>query len=174
MGGQPEDLDPTPERLRRGPVVRQLRSIEDADGRVRREYVWQGLDLMAIMLERGSISERMQLAGNHFREQFRLAGLDALFAADPTRLPVQLSRGAQLRLGVAGSEEARLQITSALDALGGPQSPPGSCAWFCLGCEWSLRRWATSTSWAKGRIDHRVAAGILIGGLSILQIHWSY
>jgi hypothetical protein len=36
----------------------------------------------------------------------------------------------------------------------------------------SLRAWASSASWARGRIDHAIAAGILITGLGILEVHW--
>jgi hypothetical protein len=161
----------TPERLRHGPVVRQPRLIDDEAAP---SIVWQGLDTLAIMLARGSISDAMKEAGDCFHDHFRRAGLDGLRAADLTRVPVQLRGPAALWEQRHGSEAARLQILSALDALGGMQEPGGSCAWYVLGCEMSLKRWALTANWASRRIDHVVASGILIADLGILKAHWGF
>jgi hypothetical protein len=163
-------LAPTPERLRHGPVVRKPRLIED---KAAAPMVWQGLDTLAIMLARGSINEAMKKAGDCFHDHFRRAGLDGLRAADPTRVPVHL-RGSGVFPRHHGSEAARLQIHSALDALGGMLEPGGSCAWYVLGCEMSLKRWALTANWASRRIDHVVASGILIADLGILRAHWAF
>ena len=47
-------LEPTPERLRHGPVVRQKRVLDEGAAVVR-----QGLDTISIMLARGSITLTM-------------------------------------------------------------------------------------------------------------------
>ena len=107
-----------------------------------------------------------------FHDTFRRAGLDGLYAGDPCRVPVQLSAGSRVWNHTGGSEPARLQVMTALDALGGVQSPGGSCAWYVLGCEMSLRRWSLTANWAARRIDHKIAAGILVADLGILQAHW--
>jgi hypothetical protein len=161
-------LQPTPERQRHGPVVRQTRLLEDGA----RAIVWQGLDTISAMLARGSITVGMHSAGSYFHDQFRLAGLDGMWSADPTRVPVQLASGGVWGHG-GGSEIARLQITSALDALGGIKSPCGSCAWNILGCEMSLTRWSLTAQWGARRIDKVAASGVLIGALAILEAHWS-
>ena len=77
------------------------------------------------MLVRGSITPSMHSAGALFHDLFRVAGLDAMWSADPTRVPVQLS-GGRIWANGGGSEAARLQIASALDALGGITSPGGA------------------------------------------------
>ena len=162
-------LEPTPERQRHGPVVRQTRVIEDGT----RAMVWQGLDTISAMLVRGSITVGMHAAGSFFHDQFRLAGLDALWSADLTRVPVQLASGGGIWGNGGGSEAARLQVVSALDALGGIKSPCGSCAWHVLGCEMSLTRWSLTAHWATRRINKVVASGVLIAGLGILEAHWA-
>jgi hypothetical protein len=168
---QPDGLMPTPERLRQGPVVRQARAVEDPNGVSRTTMVWQGLDTLARMVANGSITPEMEKAGNRFHFEFHKAGLDGLYAADPTRVPVQLAGGGQRDR--IGHEGARWQVSGALDALGGMRTPSGSCAWHCLGLEMSLRAWALNSAWARRRIDHAVAAGILIADLSILQAYWN-
>ena len=162
-------LAPTPERLQHGPVVRQARLLEDGA----RAMVWQGLDTVSAMLARGSITVGMHSAGMLFHDQFRLAGLDALYSADPTRVPVQLASGSGIWGHGGGSEEARLQIISALDALGGIGRPAGSCAWAILGCEMSLNQWSRTARWAARRVDRVAAAGILIAALGMLEAHWA-
>jgi hypothetical protein len=161
-------LGPTPERLQHGPVVRQARLLDDGA----RAMVWQGLDTISAMLAKGSINLQMYAAGSFFHDQFRLAGLDAMWSADPTRVPVQLASGGVWAKD-GGSEEARLQIISALDALGGIKSPAGSCAWAILGLEMSLNRWARTATWSSRRIEHVAASGILIAALGILEAHWA-
>jgi hypothetical protein len=161
-------LQPTAERLRHGPVIRQTRLLEDGA----RAMVWQGLGTIEAMLVRGSITQGMHAAGSYFHDQFRLAGLDAMWSADPTRTPVQLTSGGVWGAG-GGSEMARLQVISALDALGGVKSPCGSCAWHVLGCEMSLTRFSLTAQWAARRIDKVAASGVLIGALAILEAHWA-
>ena len=161
---------PSPQRFAKNPVVRFAYSIADADGDIGRP--WQSLDTLAAMAYRGSITAAMRTAGERFHDTFRRAGLDGLYAGDPCRVPVQLSAGSRVWNHTGGSEPARLQVMTALDALGGVQSPGGSCAWYVLGCEMSLRRWSLTANWAARRIDHKIAAGILVADLGILQAHW--
>jgi hypothetical protein len=162
-------LELPPERRQHGTVVRRARFIED-DAETR--HVWQGLDTTAIMLMRGTITEAMKKAGDLFHDHFRTAGLDGVHAGDPTRPRNRLSH-AVLRQD-NGSETARLQVITALDALGGINTPGGSCAWHCLGLKESLRGWALRASWGRGRINHHTAAGILIADLGILSRHWGF
>jgi hypothetical protein len=166
-------VEPTAERRRQAPLVRRTVAIEDEAGRTRLTMVWSGPSTLDRLYDAGRISLAMRRAGEEFHDFFRLAGLDRMRAADPGRVPVQLQGGGPRPGGGGGSEAARLQVATALDALGGWQSPAGSCAWHVLGCEMSLRAWANSSmSWARGRIDHAVACGIMIACLSILEGIW--
>lgn len=156
----------TPERRRHGVVVHAHRFIE-ADSEVR--AVWQGLDTTGIMLTRGSITEVMKRAGDLFHDNFQRAGLDGLHAGDLTRSP---GGGGHLQREGNGAAAARKRIIAALDALGGVDTPGGSCAWHCLGLEESLRMWAARPGWSERRINHVTAAGILIADLGILVRYW--
>jgi hypothetical protein len=168
-------IEPTPERfaqaaLADGKVVRLAGAIRDAlEGSGR---PWQSLGTLSMMFSRGSITAPMKQAGEKFHDFFRRAALDTLAAGDPQRVPVQCLASSRIWLGNEGSEVARLQIISALDALGGTLSPGGACAWSVLGCEMPLKEWAASMSWSARPVHHNIAAGILIADLGILQAHW--
>ena len=123
------------------------------------------------MLARGSITIKMRQAGDHFHDLFRASSLDGLYSADPNRIPVQLNTS-RVWLNGGGNEAARLSVLSGLDALGGMQSPGGSCAWHVLGCEMPLKTWALSCGWAGRRVDKAIAAGILIADLGILKEYY--
>ena len=91
-------------------------------------------------------------------------------AADPPRLPVTLANGNNGgRFTHNGDEGARLAVFSALDALGGIQTAPGSCAWHVLGCETTLEIWALAISGGGRRISRLMASGILLSDLQILR-----
>jgi hypothetical protein len=120
------------------------------------------------MLREGTIGNPERRAGERFHDLFRLAHLDNLYASDTTPLPVILANDANGR-SVQGNEAARLQILSALDALGGIQSPGGSCAWHVLGCELPLTRWALTVGWSGRRVSRLAASGVLLTDLGILR-----
>ena len=133
--GQDQDiveLLPTMERQAKGPIERLAAPIEDMLGEWSRPLI--GLDTLLRMERARSIGAPERRAGSKIHDQFRMAHLDRLFAADMARMPVMLSNGNNWR-EFEGPESARLAVMSALDALGGPQSPGGSCAWHVLGCD---------------------------------------
>jgi hypothetical protein len=103
---------------------------------------------------------------------FNEAGLDPLWAADPTRIPVLATNG-QISLARRGSGTAAEMVFDALLQLGGVSSPGGSCAWHILGCEMTIESWALSRGWGTGRVDARIATGILLTDLGILQTYYS-
>ena len=162
-------VEPTAQRLAKGGVTRMDRTVRDAEGGIGRP--WESLETLTAMLARGSITPPMWRAGEKFHDEFRLASFDGLFASDPTRIPVRLNT-TPVWIDKAGSEAARLAVLSALDALGGVQSPGGSCAWHVLGLETTLKTWALTRGWAGRRIDKMVATGILIADLGILKSHY--
>jgi hypothetical protein len=162
---------PTDERCAQGSVERIEKTIADVDGRS--SLPWRTLDTLARMERGGSITEAMRQAGDRFHDSFQVAGLEALHAADPTRIPVQLASNSRvIRLHDGGSEGARRSVIRALQALGGILSPSGSCAWHVLGLEETLERWASTRGWADRRITRDTAGGILIGGLGMLRKHY--
>jgi len=150
-------------------VVRELELVEDASGTVQRTMVWRGLDTVAAMARRGTISAPMMAAAARFHDAFRRAGLDDLYAADPQR---PIGCGSNRWGQGAGNERARTEVVQALTLLGGATTPTGSCTWHVVGCEWSLRQWALSVNFATGGINHAHAAGILIASLGMLEAHF--
>jgi hypothetical protein len=163
------DLLPTRERRAKGPIERLDRPVEDAWGEWSKPL--KAVDTLTAMLREGTIGNPEKKAGERFHDLFRLAHFDGLFASDTTRLPVILANGSNGR-GIDGNEAARLQILSALDALGGIQSPGGSCAWYVLGCELPLNRWAMTVGWSGRRVSRLAASGVLITDLGILRGYW--
>ena len=67
---------------------------------------------------------------------------------------------------------ARENVYRAMDALGGPSSPAGSCVWHVVGCELSIREWALRHGWNGRRIGHSQAQGILVAALGLLAKHY--
>ncbi|HEY1430805.1 MAG TPA: hypothetical protein VGF39_04135 [Stellaceae bacterium] len=167
-------VQPTPERYRAdhvgGVVVRCEQTIKDANGGIGRP--WRALDTLARMERAGTISRSMRAAGSVFNQMFNEAGLDPLWAADPTRIPVLATNG-QISLARRGSRTAAEMVFDALLQLGGVASPGGSCAWHILGCEMTIESWALSRGWGTGRVDARIATGILLTDLGILQTYYS-
>jgi hypothetical protein len=68
--------------------------------------------------------------------------------------------------------ESRRRVAAALDALGGHDSPGGSCAWFVLGLEFSVREWAMRQGYAGRTVHGPVGQGILVGALGTLAMHF--
>jgi len=71
-----------------------------------------------------------------------------------------------------GNVRAGQEVYEALQALGGMSSPAGSCAWFVLGCEMSLGKWAERERWNGRPMHQHHATGILIAVLGVLRGHF--
>jgi hypothetical protein len=168
-------VEPAPARFRAdhvgGVVVRLPQRIADANGGIGRP--WKRLDTLARMERAGTISGGMQAAGALFHEWFTEAGLDPLWASDPTRIPVLSHNNGRASLACRGSATALEMVIDSLRQLGGMSSPGGSCAWHVLGCEMTIESFALSRGWGTGRIDARIATGILLTDLGILQTYYS-
>lgn len=163
-----DESGPTPERLRHGPVERLDRAIADEAGRPARPY--RGLDTLALMRRRGTISPAMHQAAEDFRALFHRASLDPLRAPDLARVPSgHRADAAPLALRHA---EARGRVWAALKALGGIASPAGSCVWHVVGCEATVKEWAQGQGWGGRPVSPETAAGILVGALGTLQAHF--
>lgn len=163
----PDESGPTPERARHGAIERLDRAIADEEGRPARPY--RGLDTLALMLRRGTISPAMHQAADDFHALFHRASLDPLRAPDLARL----RGGHGPDTGVTERQHAaRDRVWRALDALGGIASPAGSCVWHVVGNEWTVREWAERQGWGGRPVTPETASGILIGALGTLQAHF--
>ena len=157
---------PPIERWRRGEVEAIGHSIADEDGRPASPF--RAIGTLAQMESRGSITARMRQAGEQFHVDFIIAGLEPLRAADMGRLP-----------GTGGKHphpvrqlNARQRVWEAVVSLGGIASPAGCCAWHVLGRETPVKDWAMREGWRGRPIGEKTAAGILIGALGVLILHY--
>ena len=161
---------PTPERRSRGIVELVERPIADESGRPSRPY--RAVDTLAVMERRGSITGGMRQAGEDFRARFAVAQLDPLRAPDLSR---PRERGAsRFKADEPGMriEGARDAVWRAIQSVGGPVSPAGSCLWHVVGWEQSLKEWALEQGWSGRRVSQETASGILIAALGALEMHF--
>lgn len=156
---------PTPERQQHDRVSREVETLADSDGNI--GLPWRAESALERMERLGDIGPRERHAGEEFGRLFQLAQLDPLKAADVVR--GERSAGPA---GPHGAERARRRVSAALDALGGPSSPCGSCAWFVLGLEFTLAAWARREGWGGRPLRHEVAKGTLLGALGVLARHF--
>ena len=157
--------EPTRWRLQHGPISAPERIADPETGvpvAVRR-----AIDTLGQMLDNGSITPEMHEAGQAFRAAFRLAALDPLKARSLVWMPRTTGERITDR-----TLAARENVYRAMDALGGPSSPAGSCVWHVVGCELSIREWAIRHGWNGRRIGHSQAQGILVAALGILAKHY--
>jgi hypothetical protein len=163
---------PTPERRSRGIVERVERPVADEQGRPSRPY--RAIDTLAAMERRGSITSGMRQAGEDFRARFTISQLDPLRAPDLSR---PRERGAsRFTADEPGMriESAREAVWRAIQAVGGPASPAGSCLWHVVGWERSLKEWALGQGWGGRRVSQEAASGILIAALGALEMHFGF
>lgn len=159
-------LDPSPERRQHDRVTRAPDQVADTAGAI--GSPWRAEGLLARLERHGDIGPRERAAGEHFAYLFHLAHLDPLRAADVMRG----SASPHASLPPNYAEHARRRVSDALLALGGSNSPAGSCAWFVLGSEMSIRQWALRQGWAGRPIREQVAKGTLIACLGVLRHHF--
>lgn len=127
----------------------------------------RAIDTLGQMLANGSITPEMHEAGQAFRAAFRLAALDPLKARSLIWVP--RTTGETLTERAAA---ARQRVARAMEALGGPASPAGSCVWHVVGCELSIREWAAQQGWGGMPVGHVQAQGILVAALGMLAKHY--
>lgn len=167
-------IEPTKWRRRHGLVERLQTTIADAEGAIGHPFrVW---DTLTKMEAHGRITATQHLAGDRFHELFRRAGLDdGLRAADLARIPVQIDNSSGQWRRPNSSDAAWWVVRTSLDALGGPSSMLGSCAWNILGLEQSIRDWVLHRQWGRTvRLNQQAAAGVLISVLVLLERHYRF
>lgn len=127
----------------------------------------RAIDTLAAMEANGTITPEMRTAGETFRAHFRAAALDPLRAAPLLRVPAATGETLTERAAAA-----RQRVARAMDALGGADSPAGSCVWHVVGCELSMREWAARQGWGGRPVGHTQAQGILVAALGMLAKHY--
>jgi hypothetical protein len=125
------------------------------------------LSMVDVMLRSGSITDAMAAAADQFHAAFRVAALDPLRAQSFVRVPATTGDSLTERV-----EAARHRVARALAALGGQDSPAGSCVWHVIGCETSIREWAARCGWNGRPMTHARAQGVLVAALGVLAKHY--
>jgi len=157
---------PTPERQQHDRVTRDSETLADSDGGI--GLPWRAESMLERLERNGDIGARERQAGEEFSRLFQLAHLDPLRASD-------VVRGERILAGQGephGSDRARRRVLAAIDALGGQSSPCGTCAWFVLGCEFTLNAWARREGWGGRCLSQATAKGTLLGALGVLARHF--
>ena len=127
----------------------------------------RAVDTLGLMLAHGTITPQMHEPGAIFRTLFRSAALDGIATSKMIRLA-----GATADPMSTRHIDARRRVAEALDALGGHDSPAGSCVWFVVGLEMSVREWAMRQGWSGRPVPQPIAGGMLVAGLGILAMHF--
>jgi hypothetical protein len=163
---QQEDLSkPSPWRLQHGAFSAPIREADPETGSPVQHR--RAVDTLGMMLGNGTITVEMHEAGSIFRTLFRSAAIDSMSTSQLIRLPGSTADRLSNR-----QIDARRRMLEALDALGGLDSPAGSCAWFVLGLECSLREWAARQGWRGRVVPQPIAGGILVAALGTLAMHF--
>jgi len=161
-----EDLSrPSTWRLQHGAFSEPIREADPETGTPVLHR--RAIDTLGLMLANGTITPEMHEAGCIFRTLFRSAALDGIATSQMIRLAGATHGDVSNR-----QLDARRRVAEALDALGGHDSPAGSCAWFVIGLEFSVREWAMRQGWAGRPVHGPVAQGILVAALGMLAKHF--
>jgi hypothetical protein len=161
-----EDLSkPSKWRLQHGTFEGPIRTADPETGTPTQHR--RAVDTLGQMLANGTITSQMHEAGEIFRGLFRAACFDGMSTSQIVRLP-----GTRVDTLSTLQIDARRRVAAALDALGGHDSPGGSCAWFVVGLEFSVREWAMRQGWAGRTVHGPVGQGILVGTLGTLAMHF--
>jgi hypothetical protein len=161
-----EDLSkPSKWRLQHGAFSEPIRDTDPETGSPVQHR--RAVDTLGMMLTNGTITPQMHEAGQIFRTLFRSAALDGIATSQLVRLSGATADGMTSR-----QIDARRRVAEALDALGGHDSPAGSCVWFVVGLEMSVREWAARRGWNGKPLPQPIAGGMLVAALGILAMHF--
>jgi Domain of unknown function (DUF6456) len=141
--------------------LEEVREV-DPDGRIVLHH--RTVDTLAKMLRAGTITQEMHDAARAFQAAFVVANLDPIRARPLLRLP---GTGREPDLNER-QLDARRRVHEAMQALGGINSPAGSCVWHVVGLQRSLREWATRQGWNGRPIRQEQARGVLVAALGVM------
>jgi hypothetical protein len=151
-------------RTAEGRELEEVREV-DPDGRIVVHH--RLVDTLGRMLRSGTIDQAMHNAGRDLQAAFTIANLDPIRAAPILRVP---GSGREPCLNDRRID-ARRRVHAAMEALGGINSPAGSCVWHVAGCGYSIREWAIRRGWSGRPVRQEQAQGILIAALGVLAAH---
>ena len=149
---------------RRAEIVREA----DPDGRPVTHH--RTVDTLGRMLRAGTITPSMHDAARDFQARFTIAALDNI----RTMSLVRISGGGRAVDLTDRQVAARENVHRAMAALGGINGPAGSCVWYVVGLQYSIREWAVRQGWGGRPVRHESAQGILIAGLGLLAVHYGH
>jgi hypothetical protein len=147
-----------------GKPCRQIEEVRERDPDGRIVVHGRAVDSLGRMRKSGAIDEAMYDVARAFQAAFTIANLDPLRAAPALRVP---GAGREPELSER-QIDARRRVHAALQALGGINSPAGSCMWHVIGCGCSIRAWAIRRGWSGRPVRQEQAQGILIAALGVL------
>jgi Domain of unknown function (DUF6456) len=150
--------------VRRRPGPRQLEEVRELDSEGRVVVHHRTVDTLGKMLRSGAISPEMHDAARAFQADFAIASLDPIRATPLHRIP-RMGREPDL---TERQLDARRRVHAAMQALGGINSPAGSCIWHVVGLQHSLRAWAVRQGWNGRPVRQEQAQGILVAALGVL------
>lgn len=144
---------------------RELKEVreKDPDGRVVVHH--RTVDTLGRMLRSGTINQAMYHAARDFQAAFAIANLDPIRAPSILRVPRPEH---ELEL-TERQIDARHRVHAAMEALGGINSPAGSCVWHVVGLQRSVREWAVRQGWNGRPIRQEQGQGILVAALGVLE-----
>jgi Domain of unknown function (DUF6456) len=151
----------------RGRELEEVRE-KDPDGRIVVHH--RTVDTLGKMLRAGMITPEMHHAARAFQAAFTIANLDPIRASLMLRMP---SAGREPDLNER-QIDARRRVHAALQALGGINSPAGSCVWHVIGLQRNVREWAIRMGWNGRPVDQKEAKGILVAALGMLARQYRY
>jgi hypothetical protein len=160
----PETMGPSQWRLQHGDFTPPIREADPETGRPVQHR--RAVDTLGMMLANGTITQEMHDAGATFRALFYVAALDGVTRSALVRQP-----GGSTDVLSERSLDARRRVAAALNALGGHDSAAGSCAWYVVGLEMSVREWAMRQGWGGRPVPPPQAQGMLVATLSVLAGH---
>ena len=149
---------------RKAEIVREA----DPDGRPVTHH--RTVDTLGRMLRAGTITPAMHDAARDFQARFTIAALDNV----RTTSLVRISGGGHAADLTDRQVAARENVHRAMAALGGINSPAGSCVWHVVGLQYSVREWAMRLGWGGRPVHGSQAQGILVAGLGLLAAHYGY
>jgi hypothetical protein len=144
----------------RGRELEEVREV-DPDGRI--VVHRRTIDTLGRMLKSGTIDQAMHDAARDFQAAFTIANLDPIRALPRLRVPGGRTENVNER-----QLDARRRVHEAMQALGGVNSPAGSCMWHVVGLQRSVREWAIRQGWGGRPVRQEQAQGILVAALGVL------
>ena len=130
------------------------------------------VDTLSLMLRSRAITPTMHAAGRDFQAAFTIACFDSMPRVNLNLMARSPSPAHDVCNLSDRQIAARERVARALDALGGHGSPAGSCVWFVMGMQTSLREWALRQGWGGRPVRQESAQGILVAALGVLAKHF--